>query len=163
MPEIGTNLDDLETWQNIGRSRFVLKKFTAKGDLMGEIINGGRKFHVTTRERHINSEMSANKQMDPFQNGMFAPVQLLDSTDDLEQIASNPNLMGESDMVDLVRGRVDGLRKRLAEVENTVVLDRLQEVAAEQDASISKVEAIKSRIAELSPALYTEISSPTAQ
>lgn len=156
----GTNLDDLELWQNIGRSRFVLKKFSAKGDLVGEIVNGGRKFHVSTRERHINSELAANDKLDPFSNGMFTPVKLLDSTDDLEQIASNPNLMGESDMADLVKGRVDALRKRIGEVGNDVVLERLLEVAKENDASIGKVEAIEARLADLRPATFTEIGTP---
>lgn len=159
MPELGTNLDDLETWQNIGRARYVLKKFSAKGDLVGEIIAGGRKFHVTTRERHINSEMTANSSLDPFSNGMFAPVKLLDSTDDLEQIASNPNLIGEDEMADLVKGKIDVLRKRLPEISNTIVLDRLLEVAKAQDATVGKVDAIEKRIEELSPAAFVEVET----
>lgn len=163
MPEIATpNLDELETWQNIGRARYVLKKFSSRGDLVGEIISGGRKFHVTTRERQINSEMTANSSLDPFANGMFAPVKLLDSTDDLEQIAANPNLIGEDEMVDLVKGRVDGLRKRVGEISNTIVLERMLEVATEQDATVGKVDAIKGRIDELSPETHIEIQGSVA-
>lgn len=160
MSEVGTNLDDLETWENISRSRHVVKKFSSKGDLIEEMISGNRKFHITTRERHINMERAAESKLDPFSNGMFAPVKLLDTTDDAEQIASNPNLIGESEMVDLVKGRVDTLRKRLGEVENPIVLNRLLEVALEQDVQASKLEAVKVRIAEVSPSTFVSVDTP---
>jgi hypothetical protein len=163
MVETATNLDELETWENISHSRFVLKKFSARGELQGELINGKRKFHVTTRERHINQEIAATPGLDPFSNGMFAPVRLLDTTEDAAEIAANPNLLGESDMVDLVKGRVDSLKKRLADVENSVVLQRLLEVAKEQDVQASKLDAIKARIDEVSPSIAVEIDSPVSR
>lgn len=151
MVETATNLEELETWENISHSRYIVKKFSAKGDLISEMINGRKKFHVTQRERHINQELAAAESMDPFANGMFVPIRLLETTDDAEQIASNPNLLGESDMVDLVKGNGNSLKKRLAEISNTIVLERLQEVAHEQDVAGSKLTSIADRLDELKP------------
>lgn len=158
MPEYGTTLPDLETWENVTAARYVIKKFGAKGDLMDEMIAGKKRFHLTTQERHINMEMAANDELDPFSNGSLAPVRLLETTDDAEQIASNPNLMSEDEMVTLLKGNANTLKKRVGEVRNPALLERLQELAVEQDCTIGKVNAINGRLQEVSPSLYTEVT-----
>lgn len=153
-------VDELETWRNISRSRHVLKKFGAKGDLIDEMIAGKKQFHVSTRERHINTEMAAEDKLDPFTNGMFVPVTLLDSTEDAEQIASNPNVLSESEMVDLVKGAAPKLKARLEEIINPIVVERLREVAADADVQASKMTAIEARLEALQPKLAVEVDQP---
>lgn len=160
MTERGVSNDDLETWENISRGRHVIKKFSVRGDLMDEMIGGQRKFHLTTRERQLNMERAATSALDPFSNGMFTPVHLLDSTEDAEQIASNPNLIGETEMVELVKGHVKTLTKRIGDVTNPIVLQRLLQVATESDVSVGKVAAIEARIEEMSPSQVVEVESP---
>jgi len=160
MVEAEAKRDELETWENIGSARHVIRKFSAKGDLVEELITGGRRFHVSTRERHLNSEMAADSTLDPFSNGMFSPVRLLETTEDAAEIASNPNLMGEEEMATILRGRIDTFRKRLAKIDNPVVLNRLIQVATDNDAPVSKVEAIKGRLVEVQPPAYNESSPP---
>ena len=152
MSEIATPVP-LETWENIAKSSHILKKYTSRGngDMADEMIHGNKTFHVTTQERKINQEMAASPQDDPFANGRFSPVRLVDTADDLAEIAANPNLMGESDMVALVKGSLKALKERLAQVENQVVVERLLEVAASQDVTMGKDAAIRERLAELSP------------
>lgn len=162
MPEYGTDLPNLETWENVTAARFVIKKFGAKGDLMDEMIGGKKRFHLTTQERHINMELAANDELDPFSNGNLTPVRLLETTDDAEQIASNPNLMSEDEMGSLLKGNVNTLKKRVAEVRNPALLERLKELAVESDVTIGKVNAINGRLQEVSPSLYTEVSDVTA-
>lgn len=152
-------LDDVETWENVTAARHSLKRFSSKGDLMDELVGSNKTFHITTRERHLNQERAANDELDPFSNGMFSPVRLLDSTDDAEEIASNPNLMGESEMKDLIKGNVKTLEKRIKDVRNPVVIERLLAVANENDSTIGRIEVIKARLNELSPSLYTEIEA----
>lgn len=158
MPEYGTDMPDLETWENVTNSRFVIKKFGAKGDLLDEMLAGKKRFHLTTQERHINMEMAANDELDPFSNGNLAPVRLLETTDDAEQIASNPNLMSEDEMVGLLKGNVNTLKKRVSEVRNPALLERLKDLAVENDVTIGKVNAIDGRLHEVSPSLYTEVT-----
>lgn len=151
---------DLETWENITNSRYVLKKFNARGELASEMIGSRKTFHVTTQERQINSEMTASERLDPFRNGMFAPVRLVDGTEDAEEIAANPNLMGEAEMSSLAGGKVEALRKRIADVTNPVVLRRLLEVAEKEDARVTTLKAIKDRIDEVAPSNVVEIEHP---
>jgi hypothetical protein len=151
---------DLETWENITDSRYVLRKFNARGDLADELIAGRKTFHLTTQERHINSEMVAASEQDPFKNGMFSPVRLLDGTEDADEIASNPNLISESEMAELVNGKVDPLRKRIGEINNAVVLRRFLEVAEASDSRVTTLKAIKERIDEVDPSKVVEIDHP---
>lgn len=162
MPEYGTDMPDLETWENVTAARFVIKKFGAKGDLLDEMIGGKKRFHLSTQERHINMELAANDELDPFSNGSLAPVRLLDSTDDAEQIASNPNLMSEDEMVGLLKGNVNTLKKRVNEVRNPALLGRLKELAVEHDVTVGKVSAIDVRLQDVAPSLYTEVTQAPA-
>ncbi len=107
----------------------------------------------------MNSELASSPKVDPFRNGQFAPVRLLDSTEDAEEIASNPNLLGESDIVDLVRGKVEPLRARLAEIDQSVVVERMLEVASKEDARMHTVKAIETRLVELRPQTHVEVES----
>lgn len=151
---------ELETWENITDSRYVLKKLNARGELASEIIGSRKTFHLTTQDRIINSEETASSRLDPFRNGMFSPVRLVDSTEDAEEIAANPNLIGEEEMAKLAKGKVDVLRKRIADVENPVVLKRLLEVAEVEDARITTLKAIRERIEEVAPSPVVEIDHP---
>lgn len=152
-------LEDVESWENVTAARHVLKRFSSKGDLMDEMVGSNKTFHITTRERHLNSERAANDDLDPFTNGAFAPVRLLDSTDDAEEIAANPNLMGEAEMKELIKGNVKSLEKRIKDVRNPVVIERLLAVANENDSTVGRIAIINARLTELSPSLYTEIEA----
>lgn len=143
--------DGLETWENISDSTFVIRKVMASGQIGEEPIVGRRKFHLSTRERKMNQELAAELSLDPFHNGMFSPVRLIDSTSDAEEIATNPNLLGESDMAELVKGSAKKLAARVAEIENPLVVARLLEVAQESDVQASKIATIEGRLAELNP------------
>lgn len=154
-----TAIDDYETWTNLTQSRHAIKRFSARGDLMDELIAGNKNFHVTTRERHINEERAADADLDPFSNGTFSPVHLIDTTDDADEIASNPALITETEMASLVKANVKVLEKRVKEVRNPVVLERLLEVANQSDATVGRVAVIKDRLNEVAPSLFTEIAS----
>lgn len=147
---------DLETWENMSRARHVLKKYSAKGDLIDEMIGSKKRFVVSPVERRINQELAATSDLDPFANGQFNPVRLVDGTEDAEEIANNPNLMSETEMGELIKGKIDPLRARVGEVRNAVVLRRLLEVADELDAPVSKINAIRDRLTEVAPPLSVQ-------
>jgi hypothetical protein len=147
-----------ETWENTGMSRVVLKKYSHSGELVDEMLNGRRKIMVTPHERRLNQELAANKHLDPFANGTLSPVHLIETADDLEEIKANPNLMSETDMKDLLKGHFKKLEARLAEIDSEPILNRLLEVASEEDASLSKVNAIKTRLDSFKPDYVTEVT-----
>jgi hypothetical protein len=158
-----TPSEDFESWENQTDGRHIIKKFGAKGDLIDDMINARRKFHLTTQERHINQERAADDTLDPFANGIFAPVRLLETAEDFAQISSNPNVMGEDEMKKLVKGNIAALEARLAEVRNPVVLQRLLEVADSEDITVKKLGAIQGRLQEVSPSLYVEVQSAVSK
>lgn len=154
--------EELETWENVSRGRVVIKhKAGEYGRFKDELVNGGKKFHITQDDRRLNQELAANDGLDPFMNGILSPVRLLENSEDAEAILANPNVMGESEMADLVKGHFKSLEKRLGDITNPVTLERLLAVAKQSDASVSKVEAITARLQEVAPSLANEIlSSP---
>lgn len=148
---------DLETWENITDSRFVIRKYTSQGEIASEMIGGHKKFHISPVERRLNQEESASDEQDPFSNGSLVPVRLIDGTEDAAEIAANPNLMSETEMHELVKGNIKGLRERLGVLKNSLVVAHLLEVAKADDVANSKVSAIDARLAELNPSSFTEI------
>lgn len=152
---------DVEIWQSSIQGKIGVLKFDRRGDLIHEIVPGGRKFSITTNERLINSDRTVDESKDPFKNGMLIPVRLLDTAEDAAEIAANPNLMTESDMLDLLKNK-RGFQARLADITNRFALQRMLELAERDDvdASVRQVNAINARLEELDPSVV-EVSSST--
>lgn len=148
-----------ETWQNVTAGRVVINRLDHRGDLTKtDIIDPGKKFNLTTEERRMNQELAARADMDVFSNGTLQPVRILEDVEDAREIASNPNLMPESEMRSLMKHTIkaDTFRDRIAGVTNPAALDRLLAIAEEEDATVSKVEVIRAQIREHSPDLFAE-------
>lgn len=130
----------------------VLRRFDHRGELnKHEVVAGGRQFHITPEERRLNQEMVAEDNADPFADGTLVPVRLLDDSADARELAaSNPNLMSESDMKELVAGHHKTFESKIGEITNTTTLRRLLEIARNEDASVGKVERLMARIDQLS-------------
>lgn len=148
---------DLEAWENVSKSRFSLRRIDSRGDVRTELIGGGKTFHLSPEERYMNSELASSPKVDPFKNGRFAPVRLLETTEDAEEIRANPNLLGEEELVELVKGKVEPLRARLQEIEQPVVVERMREIAEREDARVTSVKAIEARLEELRPETHVEV------
>jgi hypothetical protein len=148
---------DLEAWENVSRSRYALQRIDRRGDIRTELIGSKKVFHLAPEERYLNSEQASSPSVDPFKNGRFSPVRLLETTEDADEIAANPNLLGEADIKDLVKGKVEPLRARLSEIEQPVVVERMLEIAEAEDARMTSVKAIEQRLAELSPQTHVEV------
>lgn len=149
-----------ESWKNTTAGRIFLKKYDKRGELAAEMVPGGKTFQITPHERRINSEMAASPGLDFFSNGQLTPVRLIETEEDAKEIASNPNLMAESEMVDLFKAHWKTFESRIAEVGNLTTLQRLLEVAQSDqvDAKVRQVDALKARIEEISPADHVEIN-----
>lgn len=148
---------ELEAWENVSRSRYALQRINGRGDITTDLIGGKKTFHLSPEERYMNSELAADPKVDPFKNGRFAPVRLLDDTEDAAEIAANPNLLGEGEIKALVTGKVEPLRARLSEIEQPVVVERMLQVAEAEDARMTSVKAIEDRLAQLNPMTHVEV------
>lgn len=161
--------DELETWKNPTEGRVWINRLDYHGELdKVEVIGGGKTFHITQRERKLNQEMAYNSDLDMFTNGTLTPVRLIEGSEDAAAFAANPNLLSEDDMRGLVKpGRgpakatSDAFVDRLATIKNPATLERLLSLAREEDAPLSRVEAIQGRLAELGSTSYA--STATAE
>jgi len=146
--------DELETWKNPTEGRVWINRLDRHGELEKvEVIAGGRTFHISSAERRLNQEMAYNSDLDLFANGTLTPVRMIEGSDDAREFAANPNLLTEDDMRGLVRktkASTDSFVERLATIKNPATLERLLSLAREEDAPLSRVEAIQGRLGELS-------------
>ncbi len=146
--------DELETWKNPTEGRVWINRLNHRGELdKVEVVAGGRTFHISSHERKLNQEMAYNSDLDIFANGTLAPVRLIEGSDDAREFAANPNLLTEDDMRGLVRkskGTTDAFVERLATIKNPATLERLLTLARDEDAPLSRVEAIQARLGEVS-------------
>jgi hypothetical protein len=150
--------DTQETWKNVTAGTVVLKRLDHRGELTrDEIVIGDKSFHITSAERRLNQESAADEELDVFKNGTLHPLRLIEDSEEALEIASNPNLMSESDMQVLIKAHFKTFAKGLSDIGNVTTLQRLLSMARSEDASISRVEAISDRIAEMNPTLINDV------
>lgn len=143
---------DLESWKNIGAGRIVVKRFgVAPGMLIEEMVGPGKVVQLTPRERRLNQERAANSGLDVFTNGMLTPVHLIETEADAKELASNANVLSETDMHSLVKAHAKTFDKKLGDITNPIILRRLLEIAREQDCTIKRVESIEARLKAVVP------------
>lgn len=143
--------DDLEVWENRAAGLIYVKKYSELGRLVDVCVAGGRKVQLTPKERRINQEMCASDDLDVFQNGMLAPVRLIDSEADTGVLQNNSNAMSETAMKALFKSQIKTFTTKVNEISNPIALQRLLEVASEVDATMRQVGVIRERLIAMSP------------
>lgn len=149
-----------ETWKNTVPGKVVIKRMGRTGELVDEMISGERTFHITPAERRLNQEMAADEFLDFFQNGVLVPVKLIESAEDVEAIKSNPNLVTEDEMKDLIENRraIKAFQERVESIRNPTALQRMLELAkADDNATVRQLEVIEARLKQVAPSLHQEI------
>lgn len=142
---------ELETWKNPTAGKIWISRLDENGRLRDtEIYGPGRTFHITREERVWNQEQAYSPEADMFGNGTLIPVHIIDA-EDARELASNPNLMSETEMGALLsrETKVEAFVERLEQVTNPTTLQRLVEKAREEDVPVSRLEAIQRRLGEV--------------
>lgn len=142
---------DSEVWKNVSKGTAIVKRYDAQGHLQKETIRSGATFSVSTEERLMHQQGVRNVENDAYTNGMFQPVKLLDSAEDYQSIASNPNHIEESEMQALFELPVAKFRERIGMITNALAMDRIVEIAHDENtnARLPLVKAADARLAEL--------------
>lgn len=140
-----------ETWRNQSNGSVWVWKTDRFGRMKDETVKSGGKFNITPLDRQNNQERAASPGQDLFSNGTLAPVKLLDTADDVREIAENPNLITESGMVKLFSLHHTKFDARLAEIENATVLKRIKALAENEEtgATLRQVRRIEDRLDEV--------------
>lgn len=143
----------LETWVNTTKSTVVTVKTDHLGQQTRVATKGGQKLAITPEDRRFNQEMiksGGGEKYDPFQNGLLAPVKLVDKAD-AEKAAQNPNQMTEDDLQKVLSAPAAEFAERLMAISSEPVLRRLRKVARDADVKPSRQEAIQSRLETVAP------------
>lgn len=161
-----------ETWKNVTAGTVILKKIDRNGNLIDEVIPGGRVLHVTPTERRLNQEQCATDALDFFMNGILTPVRLIESAEDVEALRENPNHMSEPDMMELFKTKgLKAFQERIDQVTNPITLGRMVEIAKaeEVNATVRQVQILEARLEDVSPRSTTTtnevetISAPSSR
>lgn len=142
-----------ETWKNVTAGTVVLRKIDRNGELIHEVITGGRTIHVTPTERRLNQEQCATDELDFFQNGILTPVRLIEGAEDVEAIRGNPNHMSEDDMANMFKTKgLKAFTEQVDSVTNPIALERMVEIAKaeEVNATVRQVQILEARLADIS-------------
>lgn len=146
-----------EVWQSQAPGRIVVKKRGEYGVEVEEMVHGvGRKLHITDADRRMNQERAASDTLDVFQNGMLAPLSVGSKA---EEFAANPNLLTEDDMIALVGAHPKTFEKKLAGITNPLVVERILEIAKDQDVTVKREAAIKAHLEEIIPIKTNKVES----
>ena len=140
-----------ETWKNAKKGTIVVAKFDRRGEVVHEIVQGGRQVNLTYDERMLNSDAAASEKQDFFKNGSMVPVRFADDSEDKVEVASNPNLKSEDELRALFKLQWKKFETEVALIENTTTLNRLREIASEGDATVRQVNVIETRLNEINP------------
>lgn len=151
-------VSEYESWQNATLGRVVVTKLDGRGQKRHDLIGPGKTFHITPLERRMNQELAASEELDVFLNGVLQPVRLLEDAEDFEHLKSNPNHISEDDVRSIFKLKLPQFVARLGEIGNPAALERLMEIARseEVDATLRQFEAIQTRLAEVSPSIYSQ-------
>ena len=142
---------DVEQWENVSKGKIGVNKFGPDGThrTVQELVGSGGKVLVSPKEREIlNQQRCYSDDLDPFQNGF---LRLVSGAEDTE-IASSPNHMSEDDMRSLfgLRNWMQ-FRSAVKEISSTFVLERMLELASDEedlDATVKQVEVLQAQLTE---------------
>lgn len=141
--------NQLETWQSEIRGRQGIIRIGPGGEQSIELVRGRRQFSLSPAERKATERKAANDRKNPFMNGMFTRVTLIEDDPDFARL-SHGEALTETDMNDLIDGNVRTAIARVKRVESPHTLRRFYELVEErEDVSGKLVAAIKERAAEL--------------
>ena len=143
--------EDQETWSNIGKGDVFVLTFDHSGRLKSVPVRSGQRITMTVRERQLNQERAYSSEVEMFSNGRLAPIRLVDSADDYEEIASNPNHLSEGDMTDVLKLKGKAFTDRLDEITNVIALERMHELASDEKANVSMAQfrTLEKRLSEV--------------
>lgn len=150
-PTRPTNADELptdpgiETWKNVSPSMVHITKIGEYGKRETELVYGGRAFSLAPQERRLNQNQCFDPADDPFTNGTFRPLVLLDDEPDTPRLRTNPNILDDAAVAAIFGLNSEAFNQRLVKITNMGVIDRLIEAAKAPNigASVQQLETLK--------------------
>ena len=147
---------EFEAWKNVTQGTVVLKRLDRMGNLVDEVVSGGKVVHITPQERMFNMEQAADPDLDFFKNGILTPMRIIETAEDFEEIKNNPNHMSEGDMQELFKTKgLKAFQDKIETVNNPITLNRMIEIAKSEEvnATMRQMQILTARLEEVTPQL----------
>jgi hypothetical protein len=135
----------VETWSNAGQSMVYITRIGEYGRRESELIYGGKVFAISPQERRINQSMCHDPVNDPFTNGTFKPIALLEDEPDSVALRANPNVLDDDRIDELFALSGDDFKQRVVEITNVNAVDRLIDLAGDphSGATVAQLEVLR--------------------
>lgn len=142
----------LEQWKNVAAGKFFVKKFGERaGKTETEMVGGGSVFGILPAERRLNQRAVHNPKDDPFTNGNFVHIHLIEGESDTEALKASTQGLTEDELKAIYKLKGAAFANRIEQLTERVTLQRLLEVGVILDVPNSKVSAVSERLVELFP------------
>ncbi len=139
---------DLEQWQSNIRGRIGIIRVDSEGRQRTQLVLGGARFSLSPQERQI-TEQNAVEGRNPFMNGQFSPVQLVESAEDYDRV-NNSGALSDSDIDEMLSiANHQTFLKALKEIDSPYTIQRMMERAVEKNSSEPRLQAVRDHLAEL--------------
>jgi hypothetical protein len=140
-----------ETWTNIGKGDIFILTYDHAGRLRSVPVRAGQSITLSITERQLNQDRAISSDVDFFKNGRLAPLRLIDSADDYEELANNPNHITENDMKDILKLKGKTFTSRLDDISNVIALERMYELASDEtlNVSMAQFKALEKRLGDV--------------
>jgi hypothetical protein len=135
----------VESWLNTSPSLVYLIKIGEYGKRETDLVYGGRIFSLTPQERRLNQSSCFDAKDDPFTNGTFKPLSLVEDEPDTERLRTNPNVLDDDDVAELLKLTGEAFSQRLIAITNVTAVDRIIETAKQPSAgaTVGQLETLK--------------------
>lgn len=139
---------NIETWRSQIAGRQGVIRINPDGTQRTELIRGRREFSLSPTERKVTESQCASDTLNPFRNGQFVPVRLVETDEDFAALSTAQGLT-DADIDELIDGNFQKAKKVLEGITSVHTLRRILDVANEKDASTKRLQLFRDRLAEL--------------
>lgn len=143
----------VEVWKNTAAGMRWYIAFDLQGRESSKTVPGGRTFTLSTFERQINQERTADPSQDLFRNGTFTLAK--PSEDTVNDEIASPNALTDQEIEEIVREVVFGdktITEVIKTIDSTLTLHRLWEAFVLEEKTPDRVtKAIKRKKDSLEP------------
>lgn len=140
--------EQLENWESKVRGKIEIFRLAPDGSRRPELVYGGREFWILPSDRKANESRIPRRENNPFRNGSLrlknADANVADDTDALRETSA---VLDDKDLTDMLKLGAAQLAKRLAEINDLPVLERIKALADESDLNPTRMKAVDERLA----------------
>lgn len=138
----------IEEWECIATQSYTVMKFDYQGATKHQLIQGRRKFTISTAERKITEERILDVKDNPFRNGDFRPIIVPDSV----SIETNPNALSDEEITSILVSSEFAWQQWMDVIDSPSTLARMADLANNVEGlTLSRFKEIERRLLDSRP------------